>query len=98
MLQLEEERQKQKENRKKEREKLVNKRRGLDSLVKDAESRAKTFENQVMHCVLYHSCVAFKQIKASYFFPFTEGYVLGYKLDISSVVFYCHVYFVLLCD
>jgi hypothetical protein len=46
-VQKEEERQKQVERRKKERLKTVNKRRSLETLVKDAKKRADNFEKQV---------------------------------------------------
>ena len=44
---IEEEREKQKERRKREREKLQNKRRNLESLVKDAEKKTQAFEKKV---------------------------------------------------
>jgi hypothetical protein len=48
LKQKEEERQRQAERRKKERQKAVNKKRNLETLVKDAKKRAEDFERQVV--------------------------------------------------
>ena len=46
-FQIEEEKQKQKERRKKERAKLLDKKRNLDSLVKDAQKKTADYEKKV---------------------------------------------------
>lgn len=46
---LEEERKKQKEKRKQDRDKLLNKKRSLDGLVKDAQKKNADFERKQMH-------------------------------------------------
>ena len=47
LYQLEEERQRQKEKRKKERAKLLEKKRNLEGLVKDAQKKTAEFEKKV---------------------------------------------------
>lgn len=73
LVQIEEERQKQKERRKKDRQKLLNKKRSLDGLVKDAEKRANDFERKVNIIFgLYHS--------ESFEFSFLEGTYMYYAV------------------